>query len=299
MKTYKNEMKAAKEEMADVIKKLHLRYQLFMGEKKQVYDNIVHNQFETNVTHNITMMWKMKQLAFLRDPTTKKVEGQAEHMDEMDPADNKDQSIIYLWRKVPEEVEVTRPRGLSLASINHCIRQHSVQVGGCGRAKIQRTYMRNHAPFPADLSMQVKSFANVFIGMNKKNLPLLPCYKDNPPLYENDDNVPVGRVALSNMELCSILLESMVPKEVQGRFNELKPSDLLLFSLLELARELKPTVKNAIIDECKKRNNNNNSGSTKNNTNASNVSNVSNVSNANKSNKSGNRNNQSNQTPTK
>ena len=89
MKTYKNEMKAAKEEMADVIKKLHLRYQLFMGEKKQVYDNIVHNQFETNVTHNITMMWKMKQLAFLRDPTTKKVEGQAEHMDEMDPADNK------------------------------------------------------------------------------------------------------------------------------------------------------------------------------------------------------------------
>jgi hypothetical protein len=123
--------------------------------------------------------------------------------------------------------------------------------------------MRNHAPFPADLSMQVKAFANVLIEMNK-NLPLLPCYKDNP-LYENDENVPNASVALSNMELCSILLNSM-PTEVQGRFNKMNPTDSLRFDLIALARELQPMV-NAISDEHKKRNNNNNSsGSGKNNT---------------------------------
>lgn len=286
-KNYSDEMKEAKKEMADVEKKLHSRYQLFMGDKKQTYDNIVHELLETSVTHTVTK-YKMKKVAFFCNPDTKELEGgRADHMDDTDPADNTDANITYMWARVPVQVENTGPRGLSLAGINHCIRQHAVQVGGCGRAEIQRTYMRNHAPFPADLSMTVKAFADVLIEMNK-NLPLLPCYKDNPT-YEDDDDVPNASVALSSMDLCSILLDSM-PKEVQGRFNEINPMDSLRFDLNGLARELQPMV-NAISEERKKRNNNNNNsgGSGKNNTTASN---------ANKGNKSGNRNNQSNRTPT-
>ena len=281
-KSYAEDMKAAKKTMADIVKKMHMHYILFMGEKKHKYDNIVHDLL-VKPTEHFETVWKFKQLPFMYNPTTKKVEGRAEHMDDIAPADNTDPNIKYLWKKVPVEVLVTEPRGLSMEGIKHCIRQHAVIVGGVGRAEIQRTYMRSHAAFPNDYSMSVKSFADVLIEMNK-NLPLLPCYKDSRH-YEDDERVPNESVALSDRELCGILLDSM-PMAVQRRFCEIYPEDSLRFDLHELAKELQPLV-NSLADERKQRNNSNNGGGNKNTNDSAN----------NKGKKSGNRNNQSNKTP--
>jgi hypothetical protein len=108
-------------------------------------------------------------------------------------------------------VTVAVAQGISIDGIKFCIHLHACHVGGYGRAEVQKRYIMNHVLFPNDLMMNVKLFAKMLMDMNK-NMPLIPSQKDNPEYRDNDD-IPYGSAPLTNLEMCTILMDCM-PKDV-------------------------------------------------------------------------------------
>jgi len=141
---------------------------------------------------------------------------------------------------VPYTVTATTKRGISLDGLKYCIHRHVCHVGGYGRAEVQKKYMTNHALFPNDLTMEVKAFSEMLMDMNK-NIPLLPSIKDKSE-YRNNDDVPQGNLPLTNLEMCTILMDCM-PRDVQLAFQAKNPTDPLRFDIMLLAEELQPLVK--------------------------------------------------------
>lgn len=226
-------------EIDALVKQIHEHYCSFMGNDSNKYRDIVNTDL-MQPTNHVHPCYDMKKVAYFWDATLNEVSGRAEVYDEhADDQTYSDPHIKFLWTMVREEKEVFAQRGLTLEGVKECIRKHAISVGGCERAEIQRRYMLNNGLFPSCLTLPVKSFAEVLVEMNK-NLPLLPCARDND-FYKDRDDVPWGNTQLTQMELCNTLLDSM-PREVQQQFAVQNPLRQLRFDVYQLSTELQPLV---------------------------------------------------------
>lgn len=270
LKKYEKKIANIHKEMEEVVKKIYDHYCSFMGNEASVFKDIVNKHLMQPTTH-MHPCFDMKKLAYYHDATLGVTGRAEEHDDKADDSSFTDPDIKFLWTMVSEEKEVLEPRGLTLQGVQECFRQHAISVGGYNRAEIQRRYMENHGLYPSCLSLPVKCFAELLVEMNK-NLPLLPCAKDNKEYVDNDD-VPWGNIQMTQMELCNVLLDSM-PKDVQIAFNAQNPLTQLRFDIQQLSAELQPLVDQIRIKKNAEKSNNgggkqgNNSGNSNANSNS-------------------------------
>ena len=240
LEKHKREVKDAKAQQELLVKKMINHYRDFMGDKANSFDDIVHKTLQSPVAHEQTH-YKLKKVAFCYDTQSNTLGDRLEDYDDKANDPNfSDPEVTFRWKMVPYTVTATTKRGISIDGLRYCIHLHVCHVGGYGRAEIQKRYMTNHALFPNDLTMEVKAFAEMLVDMNK-NIPLLPSLKDHPE-YINNDDVPQGNLPLSNLEMCTILMDCM-PRDVQLAFQAKNPTDQLRFDIMLLAEELQPLVR--------------------------------------------------------
>lgn len=224
------------------VNKMHDLYILFMGDYSGTYADHITKRLDEPTTFRKTEHF-LKKVAYVWDITNNtKIARAEQHDGKHDDKNFKEPDIKFRWKYFSREREVTEPAGRTLEGFLECVRLHTIHEGGYGRAEVQRKHMSNHGLFPTCLKLPAKKFAELLEEMNR-NLPLLPCEKDNPEYAENDE-VEWQAKPFNQYELCDIFINSM-PKKVQQSFAAQNSTSELRFNLKELAIEIQPLIDQA------------------------------------------------------
>ena len=168
------------------------------------FNVIVMKELETAKRHR-TKDYKLKEVAFkvVDDGDNERA---PEYDDELDELPEGYESDWYpVWKHTDYEESVI---GTTMKGVKRCIELHKFAVSkGYGRAEAQRNFLLQHVSMPGDLSMDVRSVANL-MEVISGYMEDLPCRKDNP-IYKNNEDVTRANVRFTQMELCDMLKNSL------------------------------------------------------------------------------------------